>query len=138
MNLFQKFIYLFIFCFVICDDDIINDEDDKIKEEVMLIQQLEKIINEVEIEYKFKESLTEEEKKLLESLNDDLEINPIEIRDKIKDLIEKYKTIKEEIELEKMTCEQCLEDKKKFEEKCIVNDCNIEEYICEEFCKKKK
>ena len=137
MNLLKIFFYLFILYFVICEDDIINDEDNKIKEGIMFIQQLEKIINEVEIEYKFKENLTDEKKNQLENLTEEFKNNSVEFRKIIKDLIDKYEKIKEEDKIEKITCEECLEEKKKFEEKCNVNGnlCNLEEDICNDFCK---
>ncbi len=137
MNLLKIFFYLFILYFVNCEDDIINDEDNKIKEGIMFIQQLEKIINEVEIEYKFKANLTDEEKNKLENLTEEFKNNSVEFRKIIKDLIDKYEKIKEEDKLEKITCEEYLEKKKKYEEKCNVNSnkCNLEEDICNDFCK---
>ena len=137
MNFFNLLTDLLTIYFILCDD-IINDNNEEINNELFFIEKLQSIIEEVEIEYKFKESLTDEEKKLLEKLiegNED--INHIENRNIIKELINKYENIKKEIEIKKMTCEECQKEKKQFEEKCFQNEniCKMNEDICKEFCK---
>ena len=137
MNFFNLLTYLLTIYFILCDD-IINDNNEEINNELFFIEKLQSIIEEVEIEYKFKESLTDEEKKLLEKLiegNED--INHIENRNIIKELINKYENIKKEIKIKKMTCEECQKEKKQFEEKCFQNEniCKMNEDICKEFCK---
>ena len=137
MNFFNLLTYLLTIYFILCDD-IINDNNEEINNELFFIEKLQSIIEEVEIEYKFKESLTDEEKNLLEKLiegNED--INHIENRNIIKELINKYENIKKEIEIKKMTCEECQKEKKQFEEKCFQNEniCKMNEDICKEFCK---
>ncbi len=138
MNLFKLLTYVISIYFIFCDDIIIDNNEEKINNELLFIQKLQSIIDEVEIEYKFKETLTDEEKKLFEKLikgNED--INSIENREIIKELINKYENIKKEIELQKMTCEECQKEKKQFEEKCNQNEniCEIDEDVCKEFCK---
>ena len=137
MNLFKIVIYIITIYFIFCDENIL-DNNEEINNELFFIEKLQSIIEEVEIEYKFKESLTDEEKKLLEKLiegNED--INHIENRNIIKELINKYENIKKEIEIKKMTCEECQKEKKQFEEKCFQNEniCKMNEDICKEFCK---
>ena len=116
MNLFKLLTYVISIYFIFCDDIIIDNNEEKINNELLFIQKLQSIIDEVEIEYKFKETLTDEEKKLFEKLiegNED--INSIE----------------------NMTCEECQKEKKQFEEKCNQNEniCEIDEDVCKEFCK---
>ena len=137
MNLFKIVIYIITIYFIFCDDNILDNNEEIINNELFFIEKIQSIIDEVEIEYKFKESLTDVEKKLLEKIIEGKEdFNTIETRKIVKELIKKYEDIKKFNEIKNMTCEECQKEKKKFQEKCYQNEniCNIVEDVCKEFC----
>ena len=95
MNLFKIVIYIITIYFIFCDDNILDNNEEIINNELFFIEKIQSIIDEVEIEYKFKESLTDVEKKLLEKIIEGKEdFNTIETRKIIKELIKKYEDIK--------------------------------------------
>ena len=137
MNLFKIVIYIITIYFIFCDDNILDNNEEIINNELFFIEKIQSIIDEVEIEYKFKESLTDVEKKLLEKIIEGKEdFNTIETRKIVKELIKKYEDIKKVNDIKNMTCEECQKEKKKIQEKCYQNEniCNIVEDICKEFC----
>ena len=120
MNLFKIVIYIITIYFIFCDDNILDNNEEIINNELFFIEKIHSIIDEVEIEYKFKESLTDVEKKLLEKIIEGKEdFNTIETRKIIKELIKKYEDIKKFNEIKNMTCEECQKEKKNFKKNVI-------------------
>ena len=120
MNFFNLLTYLLTIYFILCDDNILDNNEEIINNELFFIEKIQSIIDEVEIEYKFKESLTDVEKKLLEKIIEGKEdFNTIETRKIVKELIKKYEDIKKVNEIKNMTCEECQKEKKNFKKNVI-------------------